>query len=393
MDIGLEPDGSVRSVSTRDNVTATLPATKDTAARTIRSTSMTAAGNAQGLDRMVFSEGVEYREAATKAQGARIAKAKSLEASLDPSAGTLQDARFAGNFEFTDGPMRALSNDARYNVTAGTLALSGKEITPEIRDESMTLLAEGIDVTLEPRKMVAKGNVRSTLLPPAKAAAGAAATKRPALLGDKDPVNILSTALSYDESSKKAEYTGQTRLFQGATSINADKLTLDETKGDLTATGKVVTNLEIANKQAEAGVKTKPTIGRAENFAYADDTRMATYTTNAQFDGDQGHLSAGKLELQLEKAENALDKLEAIGGVTALVDKRTVTGTRLTYSPADEKYVVVGTPVKMVDSECQETSGKTLTFWKASDRVLVDGNNEVRTQTKGGGKCTATPPK
>src|SRR4029450_6078565 len=53
MDIGLEPDGSVRSVSTRDAVTATLPATKDSAARTIRSTSMTAAGNAQGLNRMV----------------------------------------------------------------------------------------------------------------------------------------------------------------------------------------------------------------------------------------------------------------------------------------------------------------------------------------------------
>ena len=54
--------------------------------------------------------------------------------------------------------------------------------------------------------------------------------------------------------------------------------------------------------------------------------------------------------------------------------------------------MVVGAPVKMIDADCQETSGKTLTFWKASDRVLVDGNNEVRTQTKGGGKCTATPP-
>jgi hypothetical protein len=41
----------------------------------------------------------------------------------------------------------------------------------------------------------------------------------------------------------------------------------------------------------------------------------------------------------------------------------------------------------MVDADCSETSGKTLTFWKGSDRVQVDGNNEVRTQTKGGGKC------
>jgi lipopolysaccharide export system protein LptA len=393
MEIGLEPDGSVRSLSTRDAVTATLPATKDTSARTITSTALTAAGNAQGLNQMVFSEGVEYREAATKTQGARIARSQSLDAKLDPAAGTLQEARFTGNFDFTDGPMRALSNDARYNLTAGTLALSGKEITPEIRDESLTLLAESIDVTLDPRTMTAKGSVRSTLLPPKPPAGNAAPTKRPALLGDKEPVNILSATLIYDESKKTAEYTGQARLFQGDTSINADKLTLDEAKGDLTATGKVVTNLQITSKQAEPGVKPKPTIGRAESFTYSDDTRMATYSTNAQFDGDQGHLSAATLELQLAKAENTLERLEAHGAVNAIVDKRTVTGTRLIHSPADEKYVVVGAPVKMIDAECQETSGKTLTFWKASDRVVVDGNNEVRTQTKGGGKCTATPPR
>jgi lipopolysaccharide transport protein LptA/LPS export ABC transporter protein LptC len=393
MEIGLEPDGSVRSLSARDAVTAALPATKDAPARTIRSTALTASGNTQGLNQMTFSEGVEYREAATKTQGARTAKAKSLDAKLEPAAGTLLDARFSGNFEFTDGPMRALSNDAVYNVVAGTLALTGKDITPEIRDESLTLLASTIDVTLEPRKMIAKGNVRSTLLPPKKPAGNAQATRRPALLGDKEPVNILSATLTYDEANKKAEYAGQTRLFQGATSINADKLTLDETRGDLTATGKVVTNLEIKNKQADPAVKSKPTIGRAETFTYTDDTRIATYTTNAQFDGDQGHLSAGKLELQLAKGENSLEKLEANSAVNAVVDKRTVTGTRLTYSPADDKYVVVGAPVKMIDSDCQETNGKTLTFWKASDRVLVDGNNEVRTQTKGGGKCTATPPR
>jgi lipopolysaccharide export system protein LptA len=403
MDIGLEPDGSVRSVSTRENVTAALPATKDTSARTITSTAMTAAGNSQGLNRMMFTEGVEYREAATKTQGARIAKAKTLEATLDPAAGTLQSAHFTGNFDFTDGPMHAVSNDATYILTAGTLALTGKEITPEINDESLTLLAESIDVTLDPRKMTAKGNVRSRLLPLKKPTGKEAATKRPALLGDKDPVNILSTTLVYDESKKTAEYTGQTRLFQGDTSINADKLTLDEAKGDLSATGKVVTNLQITNKKAEPGVKTKPTIGRADSFTYADNTRMATYTTNAQFDGDQGQLSAAKLELQLAKTENALEKLVATGAgspgsptwmpVSAIVDKRTVTGTQLTHSPAEDEYVVVGAPVKMIDADCQETSGKRLTFWKASDRVLVDGNNEVRTQTKGGGKCQAAPPK
>ena len=397
MDIGLEPDGSVRHISTRDNVTATLPATKDAPARTIRSTALTAAGNSQGLNQMSFTEGVEYREAATKTHGARVAKARTLEAKLDPASGALLDARFTGNFDFTDGPMRALSNDARYDLAAGTLALTGKEITPEIRDESLTLLAETIDVTLDPRKMSAKGNVRSTLLPPKKPAGNAPATRRPGLLGEKEPVNVLSASMSYDEAKKTAEYTSQapaqTRLFQGATSINAEKLALDEAKGDLTATGKVVTILDIKSKTADPGAKQKPTIGRAETFTYADETRKATYTTNAQIDGEQGHLSAAKLEMQLAKGDNTLESLEATGAVNAVVEKRTVTGARLTYSPTDDKYIVVGTPVKMVDADCQETSGKTLTFWKASDRVVVDGNNEVRTLTKGGGKCVAVPPR
>ena len=393
MDIGLEPDGSVRNIVTRDNVSAVLPAAKDAPSRTIRSTALTAAGNSQGLSQMTFSEGVEYREAATKTQGARIAKARTLDAKLDPASGALIDARFTGNFDFTDGPMHALSNEARYDLKAGTLNLTGKDITPEIKDESLTLLAETIDVTLDPRKMIARGNVRSTLLPPKKSSGNAAATKRPALLGDKEPVNILSASLTYDEANKRAEYSGGTRLFQGATSINADKLILDEAKGDLTAIGKVVTNLEIKNKDAEPGAKTKPTIGRADTFTYSDDTRKATYTTNAQIDGDQGHLSAAKLELQLAKGDNTLESMEATGAVNAVVEKRTVTGARLTYSPADDKYTVFGAPVKMVDADCQETSGKTLTFWKASDRVLVDGNNEVRVLTKGGGKCAAAPPR
>lgn len=391
MDIGLEPDGSVRSLSTRESVTVSLPATKDTAARTIRSNSLTAAGTAQGIRDMKFTEGVEYREAATKTQGTRVARARNLDAQLDPAAGTLEQAKFTGNFDFVDGPMHAKSTDATYSITAGTLALTGKEITPEMSDEAVTLHAETIDVTLSPRKMLAKGNVRSTLLPPKKAAANTPATKRPALLGDKDPVSILSNSLTYDEAVKKADYAGQTRLLQGQTTINADKLTLDEAKGDLTATGKVITNLVIANKQPDPAVKTKPTIARAETFTYSDDTRKATYTTAAQLDGDQGNLSATKLELQLAKEGNSLERLEATGVVTAIVDRRTVTGTKLTYSPDDDKYIVLGAPVKMIDAECQETSGKTLTFWKASDRVQVDGNNEVRTQTKGGGKCPSTP--
>ena len=66
--------------------------------------------------------------------------------------------------------------------------------------------------------------------------------------------------------------------------------------------------------------KPRTTVARAGSFIYSDDTRLATYTTTAQLDGDQGNLRAGKIELRLAKDENALDGLEAEGQVTALVE-------------------------------------------------------------------------
>ena len=388
MDISLDADGSVRSLSTREAVTVALPATKDTGPRTIRSNVLAASGTTDGIKDMKFSEGVEYREAAVKTQPARLVRARSLDAALNAAAGTLEEAHFTGNVDFTEGAMHATSMDARYNVVKGTLGLSGAGSTPHLDNDAITIDANAIDVTLNPRTMTAAGGVRSTLLP----ATTRSDTRRPALLADKDPVNIISDSMVYDENAHTVAYTGKVKLLQGDTTIQAATLTLDESNGNLVANGKVITNLMIASHQETPAGKSKPTLARAEQFAYADQTRTATYTTNAQLDSDQGNLTAVKLDLQLAKEGNTLERLEATGTVTALVDRRRVSGARLLYSPDDDKYVVTGAPVKMIDAECQETSGKTLTFWKASDRVQVDGNNEVRTQTKGGGKCVATPP-
>jgi len=391
MDIALEPDGSVRTLSAREAVEVTLPATKDLGPRTIRATTLTATGNALGLRQMKFDERVEYREAATKTQGARVVKARTLEADLESATGALAEAHFTGDVDVTDGSLHATSVDAVYKVAEGTMALSGKQRRPRVENDALSIDANTIDVTLNPRVLTAAGAVSSTMLPSKQPSDNTPAANRPGLLADQEAVGIVAEKLTYDETTRKADYTGGVRLLQGDTNINAEALTIDETKGDLSASGKVMTMLSITEKDSPAAAKPKPMVGRAAAFAYSDQNRTATYTTTAQLDGDQGNLRAAKIELKLAKDDNTLDALEADGQVTALVDKRTVTGTHLSYEPGDDKYIVLGEPVKMLDADCQETSGKTLTFWKASDRVQVDGNNEVRTQTKGGGKCPQTP--
>jgi len=59
----------------------------------------------------------------------------------------------------------------------------------------------------------------------------------------------------------------------------------------------------------------------------------------------------------------------------------------MNYSAADERYDVTGAPVTITDQCGRVTSGRTLTFKKATDTVEIDGNRRVRTQTKNGPHC------
>jgi hypothetical protein len=62
----------------------------------------------------------------------------------------------------------------------------------------------------------------------------------------------------------------------------------------------------------------------------------------------------------------------------------------MTYHAREERYVLSGagvTPVS-IREKCSETTGRTLTFFKSSDRIIVDGNERRRTETK---PCTQQP--
>jgi hypothetical protein len=63
----------------------------------------------------------------------------------------------------------------------------------------------------------------------------------------------------------------------------------------------------------------------------------------------------------------------------------------MTYFAREERYVMSGvgvTPVSIRES-CSETTGRSLTFFKSSDRIIVDGNETRRTETK---PCMPQPP-
>jgi hypothetical protein len=42
---------------------------------------------------------------------------------------------------------------------------------------------------------------------------------------------------------------------------------------------------------------------------------------------------------------------------------------------------MTGKLVRMAEKDCSETLGRILTFFRSTDRILVDGNEVARTQT------------
>jgi lipopolysaccharide export system protein LptA len=100
--------------------------------------------------------------------------------------------------------------------------------------------------------------------------------------------------------------------------------------------------------------------------------------------GPQGDLrAANRIEVYLAAGESKVERLEAYTGVTGAVENVTMTGDRLTYRAAEDRYDVTGTnrTLARADVDCQRFTGNTLTFSRAADTMKVDGRQVFRTGT------------
>jgi len=254
--------------------------------------------------------------------------------------------------------------------------------------------AKTVDVTLAGPLVKASGDVKSQLQPPKKSAKPGEGNdvKLPAMLKQDQPVNVVANTLDYDGTKAKGTYTGTARLWQGETSIKGETIVIDDKTGDLTANGSVATASILDSKNKAKEEETKPagrqaSVATAKALKYDDAARRLTYTGDAHMNGPEGDMMATKIELYLKPSGDELDRAEAYENLTLREQSRKTTGARLTYTTADEKYIVTGAPVTIVDQCERQTMGKTLTFLKSTDSIVIDGNQQFRTQTKGGGKC------
>lgn len=390
VDLALGPDGAITNLVARERLQVALPAAGAAPARTIRADELTGDGAAgAGLTAMRFSGNVDFREGGTaRTPPTRLAQSATLTLALS-AAGAPERANFGGDTTFEDGSLKATAAEARYLMAEDRLVLVGKPgAAPRVTDTGLQVEATDIAIGLATNAVSASGAV-SSVMQPAKTRSGTGTARTPALLADDQPLFASAAGLEYDSQSRKATYTGRARLWQGPTDIRAESVTLDEQKGDLTASGGVTSTLNLAAADG-AAAPARGTIARGQTLRYDDAARTATYTTGAQMSGPQGDLKADRIVLVLAAAARTLERIDGDGAVEARVAARDARGAKLVYHAADERYVLTGAPVRFTEA-CRVTTGRTLTFFGTAGKLIVDGNEAARTVTTGGGRCVPPP--
>jgi lipopolysaccharide export system protein LptA len=324
-------------------------------------------------------------------------------------------ANFTGDVTFEEPGLKACAGRLDYQPDKGLLALSLSTSAglPTVAEEQVNIEAQAIDVALEGRAITGKGTVTTrmgsgTRCRPSteRTAAERGRTRMPGLLDQKSPVTIVAGSLTYAGASGKAVYGGPDRvvLTQGNTAIYADTISLDQAKGDLTATGNALANIALDGGDS---------IGKAHEIRYIDATRLITYAAppagykapaappggaavarEPQLQVPQGRITAGsRIEVRLAAEGAKLERITARTSVTMLQQtaegSRTATGGELLqYDPAEKKFDMTagGTAlVRITDrsspTSCREFTGRSLTFYESDDRIVIyDDADRSRTQ-------------
>jgi LPS export ABC transporter protein LptC len=411
LDLALAPDGSLLSAKGDGSVQLDLPGIADAPARTIRSARLDAAGEAgKGLTQATFTGDVSFVEGGATA--GRSAGSDALHVTLAGDA--VRGATFTGRAWFQEQGLTAGAPRVEYQPEKGILALRGSEgnAAPCVANDTVTVGARTIDVTLQGQHFIADVSVKTTMRGQGSAAApcggrtvpadapreasGERETRLPGLLDQKASVTVTADRLDYQGASGDVLFTGtpttQPTMIQGQTTIRATTLRIQQATGDLVATGAAVASIVLDGKASEA---------IAHELRYTDAKRLITLVgavpsapvvkgaapaaRSAQLRRSPETLSAASIDVTLAAGESRVERIHGVGNVlldltTSLISN----GTRLTYGAAEDRYEVEGAPLLLLERngrECRESSGTKLTIGKTGTGAVLDGFEQRRVRT------------
>jgi len=309
----------------------------------------------------------------------RILSARELTAKFNEK-GEIVSAEQTGDFHYEEGTQKASAERARYGAVEETISLFG---SPRVLDSGVTLTADSIQLNRKTRNAFAQDNVKTTYT-------NITAQPSGAMLASADPIHVTGTTVTLNAATGVARYS-KARLWQGANIVEAPTISFDRTKRSLQAQGSQSGQVASVFVQKDKNGKLMPVNVTSDKLSYVDSERKAVFSGNVIVRTQETTIASDTVQVILlpkkSQAENQsasqLERIEAQGDIKIQQGARRAVGTRLVYTAADEKMVLLGTPSQppsIFDAERGQISGDSLTFFTHDGRVLVGGGETSQTQ-------------
>jgi lipopolysaccharide export system protein LptA len=209
------------------------------------------------------------------------------------------------------------------------------------------------------------------------------------MLSGDEPMQATAAKMDSRNRNRSIRYEGGVQLWQGANRIQADTVNIDREKRSLVADGHVVSSLWESNKaqDTKAPKKTGPPVlteTRAAHMVYTEEDRLTHYSGGVVLDRPDMQVKAKDLRAYLAESgsDSSLEKAFADGSVEIFSRSkdrtRTGTGEHAEYYPSEQKVILRGPWVKMVEQpfitpKPTISEGTEFTWWANDDRLVVTG--------------------
>jgi lipopolysaccharide export system protein LptA len=329
----------------------------------------------------------------------RVSTSDSVDAALLPQGG-IESITQKGNVIYSDNQpaekrVQAWANAGHYTPADHILVLTG---SPRVANGGMATTADAIRINRATGEALAEGDVKSTYSELKEQPDGA-------LLAASSPIHVTAHRMTANNSpAAVATYTGSARLWQDANVIEAPSIEFDRDHRSVVAEGTsakpaqtVLVQIEkppASNSDAQPAAKTS-SLGRsspititAKRLTYVDSDRKVHYEGGVLARGADFTASSRTADVyllphsqtagkQTLSTPGRLDRMVAQGDVMIQQTNRHAQGQTLTYTAADDKFVLTGGPPSIFDAEQGKITGVSLTFFRRDDRVLVEGKGST----------------
>jgi lipopolysaccharide export system protein LptA len=305
------------------------------------------------------------------------AESRSANLAFSP-AGEIETLELAGGVKMEGEDRSARAEKAVELPARGLWILTGGEGgSATAEGEGSRVSAARIELDRTRRSLDAQGNARAVFVP------GKTKAKVPTLVGDSSrPTYAKAGRMVFDDASRVATLSGGATLWQGASSLFGEDITLNDAEQTLVAVGHTRTLVAPEPGETRRPADRDLSVVTARRVIYRELEGTALFEGEVAVTRGAWRATARKATGFLAR-DRKIERVEMTGDVS-LADGatgRSGKAERAVDWPSRDKTVLEGSPAWVTDAEGSRVSGATLTITEGGRTVEVTAPQGGKTET------------